>query len=362
MHYCNRFKARVDRWLSFATRHHVKELDLSVKPKCYRTSHYRIPPAVLTSASLIVLKLDRLKLEASYSVNLPSITSLSLKDVQMTGKVLQNLMLGCPCLEYLVIEGCANLSEPKISSLSLKSLKILRASLYSLQVEAVNLESFECENRFYECKLNIDSCKNIRNLSLRSVYPDNEHSLQNMISGLPVLESLELVHCKLIDIKHENLKVFVFKRVYPEHDYGKITVDTPNLVSFSYEDVDSKIRCLMKSPNLSETNIKINYCGMYTTFNMDWYMNMVDFLSYFDCSKYISLYVYSEQALMFPAMLRKFCTSPLPKVKHIEIEMDRELRRKSDLGDVFRWLLPSTEMLYVEAGRRRKWQSKSDCQ
>ena len=121
-------------------------------------------------------------------------------------------------------------------------------------------------------------------------HPDNDFA--SLISGLPVLESLALSESEVIDIQNEHLKMLYYDYVHGYGDRNEILIDAPNLVSFSYNCDDKLIKFLMNSPNLLGTDLAF-YCNADAD-SMDWYINLIDFLSYLDCSRSIIIVVPSE--------------------------------------------------------------------
>ncbi|KAL5547369.1 hypothetical protein UlMin_007056 [Ulmus minor] len=318
----------VDRWLSFAVQQLLEELDLRIQPKtfCMPSFYYCIP-------SLTVLKLD---------------------GIELADEVFHNLIMGCPSLEKLFLHYCFGFCDLKVSSLNLKSFELIGVA-DSILVEAVNLQSFLLDTRGGDCDLNLVSCGNLRNLTLNCVDFFHIPNVEDVISELLILESLTVVDCNIRFIQYQYLKVLVLKTTIIEDDADEwnhkmeITVDTPNLVSLHYEDVNFTRKVLLNSPNLEEANIKLDYNGVRKKIDMNWYVDMIDFLSYFDCAKVVSLFVYSEENLMFPKKLRKFCRSPLPNVKHLKVETRCELKSESLLRDALLWLSPHTQTLSIRS-------------
>ncbi|KAL5547382.1 hypothetical protein UlMin_007069 [Ulmus minor] len=328
----------VDRCLSFAVQQHLEELDLHIQPKKIGSVSffYRIPSFYYCIPSLTVLKLSRFRLD---------------------DEVFHNLITGCPSLEKLFLRNCLGLRHLKVSSSNLKSFELISVDrVNSCLVEAVNLQSLVFNLCGSDSQLDLVSCKSVRNLKLNYAHPSHIPSLEVVISELRILESLTLVDFDIDIIQNQYLKVLVLKRTTIEDDDEdewddkmEITVNTPSLVSFHYEDVNFTCKVLLNSPNLEEANIKLDYNGVRKKIDMNWYVDMIDFLSYFDCSKVVNLYVYSEENLMFPEKLRKFCRSPLPNVKHLKVETRCELKSESLLRDALLWLSPHTQTLSIRS-------------
>ncbi|GMN28441.1 hypothetical protein TIFTF001_002049 [Ficus carica] len=185
-------RSEVDRWLGFATHPQLQELELtmhdvytwSVHP---REEKYCLPQFVLNATSLTILNLDCVKLEACFSINLPSLKSLSLTYVQVEDELLHNLVLGCPSLENLLVQECTTPSNLRISSSTLKFLE-RNGEWDQIHLEAENLELFDCGVNV--CNFDIASSKKLTNLSLTDVYFSSSDSFENLISGFPLLEKL----------------------------------------------------------------------------------------------------------------------------------------------------------------------------
>ncbi|GMN28442.1 hypothetical protein TIFTF001_002048 [Ficus carica] len=189
----------------------------------------------------------------------------------------------------------------------------------TIKIDAVNLRSFFYGGGQCTCHSDFTSRKKIKYLSLAGAcfHPDNDFG--SPISGLPVLESLALSESEVIDIRNDHLKMFCDNKL---------------------------VKFLMNSPNLLETDLAF-YCNTDAD-SKDWYINLIDFLSYLDCSKSIIIVVPSEEPLVFREKLRKFCRSPLSNLKHLKVRTRGELRRQSDFKDALLWLSPSLETLSIQ--------------
>ncbi|PON68675.1 F-box domain containing protein [Trema orientale] len=248
------------KWLNFAIENNTEELDLLPQPKL---NYYLLPEEVFSSRSLTLIKLDRVKLEGSYSVNLPYLKTLSLTSIEFRGnnnRVLENLISGCPSLEKLMLNGCIGLLNPRISSSSLKFLEIASCvSCRTIQLQAANLRSFSYNSAIACDIIHLCACKEIRNLSLVGVLLD-DRSLENLVLSLPLLESLT-VHKSNFGLKHvkiasKSLKCLVLKKFFNKD--VSATIKTPNLVSFCYEGhISMKVGMSSNSPNPFEGNIKL---------------------------------------------------------------------------------------------------------
>ncbi|KAL5568632.1 hypothetical protein UlMin_025207 [Ulmus minor] len=344
---------RFDKWLSFAVKSKIQELELKMKPKCTNFAYCCLPGDVLKASSLVDVKLTCLKLEASFAISLPSLKSLSLASVELSDKVLHDVLLGCPSLEKLVLKECFDFVNLQISSSSLLFLEIISfEKCRRIQVEAINLQSFLYDAEFTRgigpigLIVNLTTCRKIRNLSLSYAFWIEEKSLEDLILGLPLLESLALHKCynlRRIKIISQGLLCFTFNKFYSVD--VEASIEAPNLVFFSYKG-DRKFSLSLNSQNLLECKIIVQEWS--NDHDLNWYINFIDFLSTLNCSKNLSLHVYSQEALIFPEVLRRICRSPCPHVKHLKIKTRRRMGRESALRYASQWISPSLETLSIE--------------
>ncbi|KAL5574195.1 hypothetical protein UlMin_023792 [Ulmus minor] len=341
--------ARLNGWLIIWAQSKLEELDLCIEtgiPKNY----YMLPPSVLSMTSLTIMKLYGVSLEGLVSVNLPSLTCLSLKNVRMDDQMLHKLLMGCCSLEKLLLKDCVDLFNPIISNSSLKSFEFVNGLCQTiLQVEAKNLQSFTYDggpSTYGE--FNLPFCGTIRNLSLSNMLM-NDGWLEDIIVRIPLLESLSL--CNFTQLEHveicsQHLKHLVFRGDRCCSGVENI-VDTPNLVSFIFEGhLLSEFSMIKRRPNVLNADIKLFSPHAYDT---RWYFNLLDFLANFDCSNTLNLKVYTEEALIFPDKFRKRCYTPLPTLKHMKVILINCLiLNKSNLRDTLLWISPSLETLLIE--------------
>ncbi|GMN31406.1 hypothetical protein TIFTF001_049680, partial [Ficus carica] len=247
----------LDNCLSFAIWRNIEEFDLRAKPK-FKDKLYCgyccLPEAVLNARPLVVLKLDSLKLNGSCSVTLPSLKSLSLTAVKLDDHMLKSLLLGCPSVEKFNLKECIGLLNPIISSLSIKFMEIA-TDCKTVRVEATNVESLVYSG--FCADVNLSACKAIKSLSLLTNRL-NDQSLEDIIFELPLLETLNLSRCyelRYIKICGHHLKSVSLEKAYNEA--AVLSVETPNLVSFSYKG-DTRFILRMKSTNLPNGNFIID--------------------------------------------------------------------------------------------------------
>uniref|UniRef100_A0A803PYY1 F-box domain-containing protein n=1 Tax=Cannabis sativa TaxID=3483 RepID=A0A803PYY1_CANSA len=354
----------LDKWLEFLVKNKVKEINLQLGFAFDRAlSCYSLPISALNTRDLTVLELDRLDLNTAYSIRLPALKTLSLKNVyfedNLKDDAIFKLLLGCPSLETLLLSLCDNLvplGYPLcLQSFSLKWLKIkYLAFVPPLQVEAINLESLVV-NGFIFKDTNLFACKRIRNLSLTFDHcseEDPSKSLECLISTLPLLENLTLKDCYKVKLEHikisnQQLKSFNLKNRCTKYDYGmNIIIEfAPKLESFSYEG-HTNFGISMESSNLLNGKFVIH--NLHENYDANGFISMMNFLLNLNCSwNIVTLHVPSFKVLIMPEYLKRICHSSLLNWKHLKINSDCKLVRESDLKDNLLRISSSLETLYI---------------
>ncbi|PON68674.1 F-box domain containing protein [Trema orientale] len=335
----------LDNWLAFVVESKVKELNLSLEKESSsnrgRFYHYSLPEMVVNARNLTIMELKGLGLSTSCTFSLPSLKTLSLVDVLLADAALDNLLLGCPSLEKFLLSDCSYLRFGRFRSSSLRFLEIESTGFLSMQVEAINLESFVL---FDVCchKMNLSACRAIRNVSLSDFSAGQS---LDFLSELPLLENLTMSKCDGLDhikISSHHLRSFYLNN----NSEVKVTVRlAPNLALFRYNG-NLKFSLSMESPNLLNGSFIIHEPP--ESYDANWYIDLINFLLNLNCSwNIISLHVHSDEALILPEYVRRVCRSPMLNWKHLKVMTTCEPKSKSDLRDALFWFSPSLETLSI---------------
>ena len=178
-----RYKRDIDRWFHFAFSKGVKRFELDFTPSefvCSIARRYTFPHERFTCVK--------------NSICINSLTSLTLKFVQVTDELLEHLLSSCPLLERLHVDDSESLGNLKIcgSSLKLKYLHIIYCSkVRSIKIFAPNLESFGYVGQIIE--LHVDYAPRLEDVYIGglSLHPVN-YAFLALSSFLHQLESLTL--------------------------------------------------------------------------------------------------------------------------------------------------------------------------
>ncbi|XP_059657266.1 F-box protein At5g03100-like isoform X2 [Cornus florida] len=125
----------IDNWVNFAIEKRVKRLDLDLFQPGRTTEGYNFPDTDRITNHLHSLSLGFTRCN--------SLTNLLLKDVNVTGQVLEDFLTNCPFLEQLSVANSECLVNLKVHSLKLKRLEITYCdNVESIEISAMNLVSF----------------------------------------------------------------------------------------------------------------------------------------------------------------------------------------------------------------------------
>ncbi|KAM6584166.1 hypothetical protein CsatB_011168 [Cannabis sativa] len=371
MKYCYQTTKSVflDKWLDFAVKNKVKEIHVCLNSYSEGENNYWLTETVFNAKYLTVLELERLDLNAAYSISLPALKTLSLKFCFFHGDGLSKILIGCPSLEKLQILTCVSIKsidKLRLESSTLKFLKIenfFNASfdIVPVQVEATNLESLDIRG-FFDIQNSCSSvCKAIRNLTL-TFYDDDciedTSSLNYIISNLPVLENLTLKDCYRLKLKHrllikisnQQLKSFNLKNEgskYESYNHGMsiIIESAPKLESFYYE---GNINFSIATESSNLLNGKFVIFDQHENYDSNWFNSMMIFLLNLNCSwNIVTLHVHSDKDLILSEDLKRLYRSPLLNWKHLKIITDDKPQKESDLKDALMWISPSLETLSI---------------
>ncbi|KAM6572160.1 hypothetical protein CsatA_016240 [Cannabis sativa] len=361
---------RIDRWLRFPLQKGVKELDISISPTA--SIYSTLSHDLLCLTTLTALKLGGLHLKIDsppiFLVSLPSLLVLEFVNVVTYDQTLNNLLLGCPCLEKLKLN-CFGLQQPQVVSSSLKSLEFFQlGAVQTVKVEAKNLHSFVYYGYSGSCNINLTGCALIRNLKFTKAWLLTDHWFEQLVPQLSHLESLTLHDCYGVYVKitNQQLKEIYIKDSGWRFDLLEAIINTPNLVSFCYNGGSSLHKISINAPGLASFRyasksislISMNATNLLNvdivlrgglekkTFDNKWYNSLIVFLSELNGTKKMTIFSGYEKAIIIPNELRATCPPPLPDVKHLMVTTVR-LFRKLMIRKSMLWAAPSLETLSI---------------
>ncbi|XP_062020897.1 F-box/LRR-repeat protein At3g03360-like [Rosa rugosa] len=281
--------AIIGKLLSNLFERNVKDLDISLRSKHQKVESYYCLPrtAIINAKSVTTLNLEHLRIKDIHNIPepmLPSLKTLSLKTMQVSGPALFYLILGCTSVEHLSLTSCS--FDPPvflISSSSLKSLEVKNCNLQHIRVdEAINLESFILVSEFS---------------TLEGVLLDKSFKLSSM------------------KIRDQHLSYFGLSEC---HDSLEATINTPNLVHFLFQgSIKSKVS--LSAPNLQIAHILLK--KEFSTFKGPWqhFDILRDFLEAFSCSKNITFFIRDFKDIIFPADFKRTFHPPFPSVEGVKV-------------------------------------------
>ncbi|XP_060671974.1 putative F-box/LRR-repeat protein At5g02930 [Ziziphus jujuba] len=181
----------------------------------------------------------------------------------------------------------------------------------------------------------------LKNLSLSVDF--NEQWLNGLISRLPLLERLALEShtMKNISIRSHSLK-YVFIKSFDTVEEVALTITTPNLVCLHLTCYSRNI-IVVEAPNLLEASLTLEDRGGMLKASL---MDLVHLLSNLNFLKKMMLTIRDEEVLILLKSIRKYCPSPLLNLKHLKVKIrDGRLYETAKLPDSLLWCAPCLETL-----------------
>lgn len=122
-----RMASKIRTWVHFAVTKKVKVLDLDLLGCCLSEPEvsYKLPNFVLSSDHLTELKLAGCAIFPQGHVQLKSLKRLSLNEVILSEKIMDQVINGCPFLGELCLIRCYGLRKLNISNPNVKSLVVV---------------------------------------------------------------------------------------------------------------------------------------------------------------------------------------------------------------------------------------------
>ena len=290
----------VDSWIGFVVECDVQELILEFRWSYYKNDYhrFRLPHTLLVAKSLTVLTLCRCNLEATCGygdTNLPSLKKLSLTMVYANDQIIQNLVDGCPLIEYMRFSCCPGITTIKLSAGVSKLMAIEVAcfdDLQRLNFEASNLHSLSISRK---SELELILCKNLKQLMLFYVSITDKW-LNDYLSRLQHLENLQIAYCSMlvrIKIRGHHLKSLQLRG----NSTVEVKIDAPKLSKFSYYG-DCATSLSLNPLALSEAIYDLTNNLNSSTYNPNSDVEKIEFLSKLSNSKLLILKINSAKVFL----------------------------------------------------------------
>ncbi|KAL4619983.1 hypothetical protein ACB092_06G121200 [Castanea dentata] len=202
-------------WILFVFESDVQELDLDFG-FCGYLQYFPLPQPVLIAKSLTVLTLRSLKLDSTsvkgdFDINLPSLKQLSLTLVYTDDQIIQNLLAGCPVIEYINFESCHGFKSIKLAeNAKLMTFRVNNNNCcMTLELAASNLSCLSIFQNL-QSELSLLPFKNLKELNLHSSEETDKQKL-----SCHHLKTLELSYkCKMAEVKIDAPKLCRFSFCY----------------------------------------------------------------------------------------------------------------------------------------------------
>ncbi|XP_052110104.1 FBD-associated F-box protein At4g10400 [Arachis duranensis] len=262
----------IDQWIQMASESGVEVLELYLTGN-FAKRHYNLPLCLTEAKSLTKLVLrEGTRLDSAllnHSLKFFSLKTLSLRHILLEDeRIIEHFISHCPLIEHLTLHSCYVYNNPSrsstmtslLKSLSLQGLQKLKdvdiQGIQEVYIDAPNLENL-CYHAPYMVtpfKLNLDSCTNLRWLTLWNLKIPNKWFLEQFYR-IPFLESLMLHSCSFeherINIPSPELKFFSLSHC---SNLKEVNIDAPNLLSCEYVGKDNPVISFLRISNQLELN------------------------------------------------------------------------------------------------------------
>ena len=264
-------KSLIDSWIDAALERKVKELDLYLLPRSI-PEPYGLPAKIFSTTTITVLSLEQCRLEICGDVDLPALRKLCLRKILCDEQAIRQLISSCPLIEDLDIVSCGKLKKLHVSGLANLHRLVVTCcyNLRRIEIDAPSLQYFMYDHqRSLLCDVVWTPGEFLRELILHDRHITND-LLQNLVSGVPNLERLEIDSTRLqrIEISHHQLKRLELRLSEWQRE-AKLKIDAPNLQSFTYLGYRMPLTSMISSMNTSslrEAEIHFRNCNDYSHF------------------------------------------------------------------------------------------------
>ncbi|ONI15673.1 hypothetical protein PRUPE_3G054600 [Prunus persica] len=268
----------IDRWIKLVIKHYVQVLELHINILFNYidklSPRYSFPPASSDLGSLVVLRLsscdiskEALKQEG---MRFSCLKELSLSLVDLNG-LTNELLSRCPSIENLKFRACRNLKDLQLCGFSkLKNVDLdTTTRVHSYKIEASNLQTLPI------------NCSNLKEWILET--PRSEiraQYIEKLLLKFPFLEKINLsVSYKSTELKilSHQLKALTLN-FQDDTMIKKITIETPNLVSYKHAGHELQPSFSLNSMNLEEVDLTLEPRSDIGT---SWFLQLLEYLGKF---------------------------------------------------------------------------------
>eukprot|EP00261_Vitis_vinifera_P007361 XP_002275641.3 PREDICTED: uncharacterized protein LOC100265139 [Vitis vinifera] len=311
----------IDSWIDAALERKVKELDLYLLPRSI-PEPYGLPAKIFSTTTITVLSLEQCRLEICGDVDLPALRKLCLRKILCDEQAIRQLISSCPLIEDLDIVSCGKLKKLHVSGLANLHRLVVTCcyNLRRIEIDAPSLQYFMYDHqRSLLCDVVWTPGEFLRELILHDRHITND-LLQNLVSGVPNLERLEIDSTRLqrIEISHHQLKRLELRLSEWQRE-AKLKIDAPNLQSFTYLGYRMPLTSMISSMNTSslrEAEIHFRNCNDYSHFFI---LQLKEFFEKSKNCQVINLLIKSKEELIIPRKLRPIPSPPVYDIKHLHL-------------------------------------------
>ncbi|XP_074282053.1 putative F-box/LRR-repeat protein At4g15060 [Silene latifolia] len=282
-----KLETMVDRWIDIAVLNQVEELEFEVNGEI----EYEPPGSLFIAKSLSVLKCRNIVLPYYEILELVSLKHFSLEPMSVDENMLQRIISSCPLIELEIThEYLREVSLPWTRKVD-GGVEGCGSEIVQSKFQTHPLQKFVfsslCVDLPWPWKMNVAALKNLTKLEFSCANITDE-AVSKLANGLIALESLRLDSClrlKYVEISSISLKELQisdcpdFLKVESVDsdslELMNVTIDAPNLVSFSYHCELETSLSLIRVPDLCNAKF---YPMVTESLTTEWFVELKMFL------------------------------------------------------------------------------------
>ncbi|XP_021799919.1 F-box/FBD/LRR-repeat protein At1g78750-like [Prunus avium] len=320
----------IDRWIKLVIKHYVQVLELHIN-KLFNyhdklIPRYSFPPASSDLGSLVALRLcscdiskEALKQEG---MRFSCLKELNFSFVDLNG-LTNELLSRCPSIENLKFIDCRNLKDLQLCGFSkLKNVDLGYNGVYSYKIEASNLQTLRyCNCSLPKNPLDLEAinCSNLKEWIMETPLSEiSRQYIETLLLKFPFLEKINLsVSYKSTELKilSHQLKALTLNFEY-DSKIKKISIETPNLVSYKYVGHKFQRSFSLNSMKLEEVDLTLTPRSAIGT---SWFLQLLEYLGKFTPKQGLVLTFFSPPVIRFAREeLREETSSPVSKIKFLQ--------------------------------------------
>ncbi|XP_074282065.1 putative F-box protein At1g49610 isoform X2 [Silene latifolia] len=220
----------IDKWIMIAVQNQIQKLEIKIVVLNRYDYSHRLPEILFCAKSLKYLKCLKVELPYYETMELTSLKYLTLERGAVNVDMLQRIISFCPLIE-LDVTSIHDLEEDSLSCMG--KVNGGDEGRGSGTMQAPSLQKFVGYGYFAGLLPHMVALKNLKKLEFDCA-PVTDDILSELVYVLVALETLVLIGCSTLECIKISSNSLTQLRIEEGFHLMKVTIDTPNLLEFSY--------------------------------------------------------------------------------------------------------------------------------